>query len=628
MNPARLAAAALAAVCVSSFAQGSGTPPRDAWPGVISLEVDAVDLEHRVMHVRETIPSPPGRLRLVYPQWIPGHHGPTASAASIAGIVFRANGRELDWRRDPADVFAFEVDVPQGAAAIEASFDFLSPLPGAQGRVVMTEDLVSIDWEDLVLYPAGVRTDGIRVRPSAKIAAQWQAASSLGPGTRSGDTISHEPVSLTRLVDSPLWAGRYLKRYEMPGLPGPAVAMDVFGDLPGRVEARPAEVGAIRDMVGQAYKALGAPYFGHYDFLLAMSKEFSPIALEHLSSTEIRLDPEFFTRWKSFAASRYVITHEFVHSWIGKKHRPADLATANYNMPMGDTLLWVYEGETDFWAYVLTGRSGLLEPGEERDAIARAAAYVDGRTGRSWRNLQDTTNDPVISASGRGRSWAGWQRGFDYYAESVFLWMEVDARLRTLTNGARSMDDFAHAFHGSLEAPGIVAYTERDVVEALEALAPGNWRAWLRERLESKTRMPAAEALRAAGWRVAYSETAGEYFDDIDSANEGADFSYSIGLAVGREDAITYVQWNGPAFRAGLATGGKLLAVNGHAYKKNLLKDAITAAKASGKPVALLVKEGDTYRTVDVAYGGGLRYPHLERIEGAPDLLSKLLEAR
>jgi predicted metalloprotease with PDZ domain len=317
-----------------------------------------------------------------------------------------------------------------------------------------------------------------------------------------------------------------------------------------------------------------------------------------------------------------------VHSWIGKKHRPADLSTANYNLPMGDTLLWVYEGETDFWAIVLTGRSGLLDHGDELDALARTAAYVDARTGRSWRSLQDTTNDPVISANGRGRSWPGWQRGFDYYAESVFLWMEVDARLRTLTNGARSMDDFAHAFHGSLKAPGIATYTERDVVDALEALAPGNWRAWLRERLDSKTRVPAAEALRAAGWRVAFTETAGQYFDDIDSANESADFSHSIGIAIGKEDAITSVQWDGPAFRAGLATGGKLLAVDGHAYTKNLLKDAITAAKASGKPIALLVKEGDTYRSLDVAYGGGLRYPHLEPIEGAPDLLSRLLEAR
>ncbi|HST01883.1 MAG TPA: peptidase M61, partial [Usitatibacter sp.] len=302
--------------------------------------------------------------------------------------------------------------------------------------------------------------------------------------------------------------------------------------------------------------------------------------------------------------------------------------TKNFNVPMGGTLLWVYEGETDFWSYVLTGRSHLLDSGQEMDSIARAAAIVDARVGRSWRNLQDTTTDPIIGYDGRPRSWSSWQRGFDYYTESVFLWMEVDARLRTLTHGARSMDDFARSFHGSLTAPGIVTYGFDGVVAALEALAPGNWRAWLRERLDSRTRSPAAEALRASGWRVVYTETAGDYLDDIDTENKGADFSFSVGLSTGKDDVVTFVQWDGPAFRAGLATGGKLLAVNGHAYKKEILKIAITESRTSGKPIALLVKEGDIYRTVDVAYAGGLRYPHLERIEGTPDLLARLLEPR
>ena len=252
---------------------------------------------------------------------------------------------------------------------------------------------------------------------------------------------------------------------------------------------------------------------------------------------------------------------------------------------------------------------------------------MDSRAGRSWRNLQDTTNDPVISANGRGRSWASWQRGFDYYAESVFLWMAVDARLRTLTNGTKSMDDFAHAFHGSLTGPGIMTYTEPDLLKVLEALAPGGWRAWLREALESKSHSPAEEALRAAGWRVVYTETAGQYFDDIDSANEGADFSQSIGFGLGKDEPSTRAVGR-PCVSRGPRDGGKLLAVNGREYKKSLLKEAVTAAKDSKEAIALLVKEGDSYRTVDVRYYSGLRYPHLERIDGTPDLLSKLLEPR
>jgi predicted metalloprotease with PDZ domain len=627
MKTARLLAA-LAAIAVPALAQ-TPRPLADAYPGVIALEVDASDFDHRVMRVHERIPVVPGRLRLAYPQWIPGHHGPTAQANSVAGLVMRAGGKELAWHRDISDVFIYEVDVPAGATELDVSFDYLSTLPGAMGRVVMTATLVSVDWENLVLYPADVKSIGIQVRPSAKVPRGWHVGSALRPRVDvAGDVVSYPAVSLTELVDDPLWAGSPGTRVELSSMHGIDTAMEVFGDLPERLHYEPAHVEALKSMVEQTYKALGRPYFGHYDFLFALDGEFSPIALEHLSSTEIRLDPEFFTRWKAFAPARRVIAHEFVHSWVGKKHRPADLATGNYNVPMGDTLLWVYEGETDFWSYVITGRSKLVDKEQSLDSIARTASFVDGRTGRSWRDLQDTTNDPVIGYNGRQRSWGGWQRGFDYYAESVFLWMEADARLRTLTAGAKSMDDFAQSFHGSLKAPGIVTYTEADIDAALEALAPGNWHAWLRERLESKTRSPAAEALRAAGWKVVYTETQGQYLEDIDSENKGADFSWSIGLSTGKDDAITYVQWNGPAFRAGLASGGKLLAVNGHAYKKGILKAVITESKKTKAPIALLVKEGEMYKTVNVSYSDGLRYPHLARIEGTPDLLSKLLEAR
>jgi predicted metalloprotease with PDZ domain len=405
------------------------------------------------------------------------------------------------------------------------------------------------------------------------------------------------------------------------------VSFDLFAESPASLVPEDAHVAALRDTVQQTYKVFGAPYYKHYDFLIAMSEEFSRIGLEHLSSTEITERPHFFTKWKDLAASRTVISHEFVHSWIGKKHRPADLATPNFNVPMGDTLLWCYEGETDYWTYVLAGRGGLLSREQALDAIARTGAYVDSRNGREWRNLQDTTNDPVMSV-GRGRVWTSWQRSFDYYAESVFLWMEVDAHLREATNNARSMDDFARTFHGSLKGEGVVTYTFDDIANALNALSPGDWRSFLRERLDSKIRHPAAEALRAAGWRIVYTDKPSKFSEENDHEEKRSDYLYSLGFELGKEDVISSVQWDGPAFRAGLAAGGKLLAVNGNAYKEDDLRYAITAAKASGEPIALLVKYGDRYKTITVPYTGGLRYPHLERIEDMPDRLGAILTAK
>jgi predicted metalloprotease with PDZ domain len=408
--------------------------------------------------------------------------------------------------------------------------------------------------------------------------------------------------------------------------PGAAIAVtfDALAESPENLADTEEHVAALREMVRQTNKAFGTQYYKHYDFLIAISEPFSRIGLEHLQSTEIREPPRFFNDWKTLAYTRGVLSHEFVHSWIGKKHRPADLATPNFNVPMGDTLLWVYEGETDYWTYVLAARGNLWTREQTLDALARTAAYVDSRNGREWRNLQDTTNEPVMSGE-HVRPWTSWQRSADYYAESVFLWMEVDARLREATNNAKSMNDFARGFHGSLKGEGVITYTFDDVANALNSVSPADWKTFFRERLDSKIRHPAAEALRASGWRLAYTDKPSEFSKDADHEEKRADFQYSLGFVVGREDEISSVEWEGPAFRAGLAAHGKLVAVNGYAYKEDRLKYAITAAKASGEPIALLVKYEDYYKTITVPYTGGLRYPHLERIEDMPDRLSAIL---
>ncbi|HUL56554.1 MAG TPA: peptidase M61 [Usitatibacter sp.] len=624
MNAARLLLASFAIAAAAVSAQGPAQPFRDAYPGVIALAVDATDLDRHIFRVKETIPVTPGPLRLLYPQWIPGHHAPTGPITLVAGLRLAAGGAELEWHRDPKDVYAFDLTVPHGVDAIEASFDFLSPLKDDQGRVNVTPQIVALDWIDVLLYPAGVRTDGIRMQASARFPRDWTIATSLSPEGRTGEAIRFAPVSLTELADSPAWAGRSVKRLDLdPGAAAP-VSFDLVAESPASLEASDEHVAPLRELVRQAYKVFGGPYYRHYDFLIALSEPFSRIGLEHLQSTEIREPPHFLSDWKTLPQTRTVLSHEFVHSWIGKKHRPADLATPNFNVPMGDTLLWVYEGETDYWTYMLAARSGLLSREQSLDAIARAAAWVDAQNGREWRNLQDTTNQPVM-ARDRDRAWTGWQRSFDYYGESVFLWMEVDARLRDMTGGSRSMNDFARAFHGSLKGEGIATFTFDDVANALHALAPGDWKSFLRERLDSRIRHPAAEALRAAGWRLVYTDKPSEFSSDADREEKRADFQYSLGFTVGRDDEVSSVAWDGPAFRAGMPAHVKLLAVNGYAYKEDRLKQAITAAKASGEPIALLVKYEDYYRTIAVPYTGGLRYPHLERIEELPDRLGASL---
>jgi predicted metalloprotease with PDZ domain len=376
----------------------------------------------------------------------------------------------------------------------------------------------------------------------------------------------------------------------------------------------------------QALKLFGAQHYDHYDFLFSLSKQMGRNGLEHQRSSENGTGTDYFTGWKEKTGFDDLLAHEFTHSWNGKYRRPADLWTPNYNVPMQDSLLWVYEGQTQYWGDVLAARSGMRPLPAARDALALVAAtYADNRPGLQWRNIQDTTNDPTI-ARRAPRAYRNWQMSEDYYSGGQMIWLEADALIRSKTNNRKSLDDFARAFFGTHDGAWKTqdTYAFEDVVAALNAVLPYDWADFLRERLDGKTGLTGG--LEASGWRLVYKDEPSE----IAKANAGdsADFVYSLGLSLGKDGNIGDVRWDSPAFDAGIGSGTTVVAVNGQAYDKDVLEDAVEAAKGGKAPIELLLKEFDRFRTVKLDWHGGLRYPHLERIAGKPDYLTPILTAR
>lgn len=619
------------AVALSGTAHAADIPaPADApYPGTLRLQVDATDLDHRVFRVHEVIPARAGALTLLYPQWLPGNHSPRGPIDKLAGLVIRANGKTLPWRRDPENVYAFHIDVPEGANAIEAEFQYLSPLDPGQGRVVMTPEMLNLQWNTVALYPAGHNASLVQIAASVVLPAGWEFATALErDGAASEGKVNFKSIDFASLVDSPMFAGRYFKRIDLdPGAKIP-VRLNIVADEPKYLEIKPDQLKLHQDLIRQAYKLYGSQHYDHYDFLFALSNKLTGIGLEHHRSSENGVAPEYFTEWSKQAAGRDLLPHEYTHSWNGKFRRPADLATPNFNVAMGDTLLWVYEGQTQYWGNVLAARSGLHSAEQARDALAMVAAnYADNRPGFSWRNVQDTTNDPTI-AQRRPLPYRNYQLSEDYYSAGALVWLAVDARLRELSNEKKSLDDFARAFFGVDNGDWKVkTYTFDDVVAALNSVARNDWAAFLRERIDANA--PPLDGLAAAGWKLVYTDKPSEYQRNAESMSKANNFAASIGLVLAQEGShIADVRWNGPAFKAGIAPGGTLVAVNGREYKADRLADALKEAKVGDKPIELLVKNGDLYRTFKVDYRDGLKYPHLERIPGTVDRLTAILAPR
>jgi predicted metalloprotease with PDZ domain len=613
----------------SVFAQAELNPPKDTpYLGVMTLTVDATDLDRRIMSVRETIPVRGGEtVTLYYPQWLPGKHGPDGRIDKLAGLLIRAGGTRLDWIRDPTDVFAFRVNVPAGATTLDLEFQFMSPLTKDQGRVHMSADMLDLSWETVVLYPAGYYASQIPVAATVRLPEGWQFATGLETESTAGSTVTFKQTTLETLVDSPVLAGSHFVKEELAARPVP-VRLNIAADRAEQLKSKPEQIEPHRRLVQQALALFGGHHFAHYDFLLALTGDLSPIGLEHHQSSENIVGTTYFTEWDKQADGRDLLAHELVHSWNGKFRRPADLWTPNFNTPMQDSLLWVYEGQTQYWGIVLAARSGLITTQQARDMFAGIGAAMEYRSGRTWRNLQDTTNDPIIARRSPVSS-RSWQRGEDYYSEGALIWLEADTLIRDVSHGKRSLDDFARLFFG-VESGRVapLTYTFDDVVAALNTVLPYDWKTFLRTRLDSHGPGAPLEGFARGGYRLVYKETQNDLAKAGQTKRKGGDYTYSLGFSINNDGKIGDVQRDSPGDKAGLTNGAQILAINNMAYDSDRLNDAIADAKTSGKYIAFIVKNDERFSTITLNYRDGLRYPHLEREPSAPDHLGNILKAK
>ncbi len=600
----------------------------EPYPGTLHLSVDATDVDRRVVVVHEEVPVSEGKeLILVYPRWLPGTHAPEGTLDKLAGLVVTAGATPLPWVRDTTEVFAFHVPVPAGVKKVSVDFTYLSPVSHAVGRTEFSPLQLAVDWNSVVLYPAGYFTRQIPVEASIRVPDGWTVATALEVASIEGGRTHFKPVSVETLVDSPLRAARYARAYPLSPVGQVPVTLNLMADRMDLLTIKPEQLELYRALVQQAYRLFGGHHYDHYNFLLQLSDDIGwDTTLEHQRSAEYGEPIADFTDWAKTAADRDVIAHEYVHSWDGKFRRPADLWTPDFHTPMRDSLLWVYEGGTQYWGHVLTARSGLWTRQQALDALAMTVAALEHQPGRRWRSVQDTTNDEIINPR-RPQSWPSWQRFEDYYAEGALIWLDADTLIREKTLGKRSLDDFARAFFGIQDGSFVpVTYTFADVVNALNAVLPYDWTSFLRSRLDGHGPGAPLDGVHRGGYRLVFTEEPSEYWKSVEMTRTKSVYhTYSLGLVVDSEAIVTSVLWDSPAYKAGLTAGAKLIAVDGLAYEAERLQSAIARTKTSTEPVELLVRVGDRFHTVRIDYRGGLRYPHLERDPAQKPLLDDIL---
>lgn len=612
----------LALVAAGVVAQPIPQAKDIAFPGTMTLDVDATDTDQGIFRVRQTLPVPhSGPMVLLFPKWLPGTHAPRGQIEKLAGLVVKANGKTLEWKRDAEDVYAFHISVPEGTKQLDLSFQFLSATEPDQGRVVVTPDIINLQWQDVSLYPAGWYTRRIPVSASVTWPTGWQAATALRAASVSGNIVRYQPVDYETLVDSPVFAGRHFRAVPL----APNVTLNIVADAAKYLAATPAQIDAHKKLVDQALKLFGMTPYDHYDFLLALTDQLGGIGLEHHRSSENSVNPEYFTDWNSGPGRRNLLPHEFSHAWIGKYRRPAGQIVPDFRTPLVNDLLWAYEGQDQFWGYVLGARSGLFSKQETLDALASIAAAQDVRRARDWRDVEDTTRDPIITAR-RPKGWASYQRSEDYYNEGLLIWLEIDATLRARTKGEKGMDDFVRLYtagpNGTWDARGA---TLEEIADKLNGLSAYDWTGLLRERLNGKSPNAPLSGLTLGGYRLIYTREATAFFRDAEKRSNETNLTYSLGMTVSKNGHVNTILWDGPAFKAGLTTAAEIISVNGRVFTDEVLRDAIGDAEGGKEPIRLIVKSGKRVREIAIAWNGGHRFPRLEKIGTGDGSLDRLL---
>jgi predicted metalloprotease with PDZ domain len=607
-----------------------GWAQQNAQQGVIQVNVDARDAPRRLIHVQLHIPARPGPITLLYPQWIQGEHGPTGPIADVVSLKFRANNKTVSWRRDSVNLYAFHLTMPEGSTVLDVAFDFISPADagGFTEGSSMTTELAVLNWNQYVFYPQGTPADRVPYQATLHLPHGWHYGTALSIAQESGDEISFQPTSLATLIDSPVSAGAHYKTVDLGIFNGAAHYIHIAADSE-RALAMPLQaVKQYKRLVAEAGAMFGSRHYRSYHFLLTLSDHVASFGLEHHESSDDRLGERTLLDNDLFTFYSELLPHEYVHSWNGKYRRPAGLATKDYNQPLRGDLVWMYEGLTEYLGSVLATRSGMETPELFRERLAYVISHLEYESGRTWRPLGDTAISAQILFSAR-EDYSALRRGIDFYGEGQLVWLEVDTLLRQLSHGTKSIDDFCREFYASGDAsPSVNPYTLDDVIAALNRVTPYTWADFFRERVDTVQTGAPVQGVENAGWKLTYDDIRPEYWNTTEDQDRTTDMLPSLGISVKSDGLVADVVIGSPAQRAGVAPGATITSVNGRQFSATVLREEVQGAARNNDPIELIVRNGEHTSTRKADYHGGERYPHLERRNGQPDMLTEIVQPR
>jgi predicted metalloprotease with PDZ domain len=527
------------------------------------------------------------RIELMMPVWTPGSYLIREFSRHVEAVSAAANGAPLEVTKTRKNRWAVTTG---GARLVTVSY-----------RIYGREMSVRTNWieSDFALINGAATfmtpVDG-STRPhvvSLVPAAGWSRSLTALPRTGCGEH-DYRADTFDHLVDAPILLGNpAVYEFIVDGIPHALVNEGEAGLFDG---AR--AVQDVERIVAEYRRLWGSLPYERYLFLNLITEAGG--GLEHASSTVLMT-----TRWATRTRRAYLawlglVSHEFCHVWNVKRLRPEALGPFDYERENHTRSLWVAEGFTDYYADLMVHRAGLTTREEYLEALSSKIESLQTTPGRCVQPVSLASFDAWIKHYRPDENSPN--TAISYYTKGAVLAFLLDARIRHLSAGARSLDDVLHEAYAAFS--GTRGFSEQEIREVIDRVAGQRLADFWTDAVDGTAELDYAPALETFGLRFrAVPPQEGKAWLGATTRNDGGRL------------VVTQVRHGGPAHDAGLNVDDELLAIDGIRVRADKLDERLEQYRP-GDTLGVLVARRERLRTVTLV--ARQEPPRQWRLEIAP----------
>jgi predicted metalloprotease with PDZ domain len=509
------------------------------------------------------------------PAWTPGYYRIMDYAKNV--VRFQAEdgaGTPLAWEKTAKNTWRVKTG---RAPVVSVSYDVYAFAQSVADSY--------LDDARAFIVPAGVfmHVAGQLQHPVAVVVRpykEWgRVSTGLEPATGQPNTFTAPDFDV--LYDCPILAGNLeVLSFEVQGIPH---TIAIFN--PGAFD-RARFVADLKRVVEASVALMGDLPYRHYTFLIIGA---GGGGLEHLNSAALTLNTASLTTAGGYRSWLLFVTHEYFHNFNVKRIRPVALGPFDYDKENDTSLLWMSEGFTVYYEYVVLNRAGLLPRMEVLDGLSSIIARYENAPGHLLESAEAASFDTWLLFFSRGEHAAN--TTISYYDKGAGLALLLDLAIRNASGNRQSLDDVMRTLYQRFYKEKQRGFTDAEFREVCEKAAGAPLAEFFDDYVPTVKDIDYAKYLSYAGLAI---DTRAEPQPGVLFGAATEDRSGNL--------VITSVEWDSPASRAGLEAQDEILGVDGARASARVLSETMLLKKP-GDSARILIARRNTTREVEVVLG-------------------------